>query len=67
MPFLDDEFVADEIAITVSGLLMAQVALTLLEEDVQLDGGIYTSACLGQGLIDRAAKAGFKIETELIS
>ncbi|CAH0026888.1 unnamed protein product [Clonostachys rhizophaga] len=50
-----------------SGLLMAQVALTLLEEDVQLDGGIYTSACLGQGLIDRAAKAGFKIETEIIS
>uniref|UniRef100_A0A8H7NAI3 Uncharacterized protein n=1 Tax=Bionectria ochroleuca TaxID=29856 RepID=A0A8H7NAI3_BIOOC len=50
-----------------SGLLMAQVALTLLEEDVQLDGGIYTSACLGQGLIDRAANAGFKIETEIIS
>ncbi|TGJ85593.1 hypothetical protein E0Z10_g3155 [Xylaria hypoxylon] len=39
---------------------------TLLEDDIGLDGGIYTPACLGQGYIDRLDEYGFKIETKII-
>jgi short subunit dehydrogenase-like uncharacterized protein len=45
---------------------MAEVALTILEDDTELGGGIYTPACLGQGLIDRLDKAGLKFEVTLI-
>ncbi len=31
----------------VTGVLMAQAALTLLEDDVELGGGIYTASLLG--------------------
>jgi short subunit dehydrogenase-like uncharacterized protein len=46
---------------TVSGLFLAQAALTILEDDLGLDGGVYTPACLGQGFVDRADAAGFNI------
>lgn len=49
-----------------TGVLAAQAALTLLEEDVGLGGGMYTAACLGQPFIDRAAAAGFNLETRII-
>jgi hypothetical protein len=38
----------------------------MLEDDLQLDGGIYTSACLGQTFIDRASDGGFKVEVKII-
>jgi short subunit dehydrogenase-like uncharacterized protein len=53
--------------IPVTGVFLAEAASTLLEEDVQLPGGIYTAACLGQGFIDRLDKAGFKIETKSVT
>lgn len=45
----------------VTGLFLAEGALTLLEDDVDLPGGFFTPACLGFGLIDRAHNAGFKL------
>jgi len=50
-----------------TGLLLAQGALTLLEEDVQLEGGFYTPACLKQPLVDRVNKVGFKTETRMLA
>jgi short subunit dehydrogenase-like uncharacterized protein len=35
--------------------------LTILEDDLRLEGGVYTPACLGQGFLDRADAAGFNI------
>ncbi|PNY29899.1 Ankyrin repeat domain-containing protein 50 [Tolypocladium capitatum] len=46
-----------------TAVFLAQGALTILEDDVGLDGGAYTPACLGQGLVDRANTAGFKMES----
>lgn len=51
---------------TVTGVFLGQAALTLLEDDVGLDGGVYTPACLGQPFIDRLGDAGFKMEVKLI-
>lgn len=46
---------------------MAETAMTILEDDTQLGGGVYTPACLGQSLIDRLSeKAGMKFEVSLI-
>ncbi|KAH8909735.1 hypothetical protein BR93DRAFT_965817 [Coniochaeta sp. PMI_546] len=49
-----------------SGLLLAQAASTILEEDLGLEGGIYTPACLGQEYIDRLDAAGFHFETKIV-
>ncbi|KAH9903672.1 Saccharopine dehydrogenase-domain-containing protein [Xylariomycetidae sp. FL2044] len=46
--------------------LLAQGALTILQDDVPLKGGIYTPACLGHGFIDRLREAGFNTETKVI-
>ncbi|KAH6624618.1 Saccharopine dehydrogenase-domain-containing protein [Chaetomium sp. MPI-SDFR-AT-0129] len=46
-----------------TGILVAEATSTLLEDDVDLPGGIYTPACLGQGYIDRLERAGFHFET----
>lgn len=48
-----------------TGIFLAQAALTILEDDIDLGGGgVFTPACLGQGFIDRVDAAGFKIETK---
>ncbi|KXX83216.1 Saccharopine dehydrogenase-like oxidoreductase [Madurella mycetomatis] len=47
-----------------TGILLAEAAATLMQEDVQLDGGVYTPACLGQPFIDRLDRAGFHFETK---
>ncbi|KAL2016543.1 hypothetical protein VTK56DRAFT_3400 [Thermocarpiscus australiensis] len=47
-----------------TGILLAEAAATLLQEDVGLEGGIYTPACLGQPFIDRLDRAGFHFETK---
>ncbi|KAL2164231.1 hypothetical protein VTH06DRAFT_3447 [Thermothelomyces fergusii] len=47
-----------------TGILLAEAASTLLEEDVDLPGGVYTAACLGQPLIDRLARGGLRFETK---
>ncbi|KAJ6446440.1 saccharopine dehydrogenase [Purpureocillium lavendulum] len=49
-----------------TAVFLAQGALTLLEDDVELDGGVYTPACLGQGFVDRTNAAGFKIDVKMI-
>jgi hypothetical protein len=46
-------------------MLPSQGALMVLEDDVELPGGIFTPSCLGQPFIDRISNAGFKLETEL--
>ncbi len=38
----------------------------MLEDDVGLEGGIYTPACLGQPYIDRLDAAGFKFESKIV-
>jgi short subunit dehydrogenase-like uncharacterized protein len=50
----------------VTGLFLAQAAMTVLEDDHGLEGGVYTPACLGQAFIDRADEAGFKLEAKLL-
>ncbi|KAF5020756.1 hypothetical protein F66182_7216 [Fusarium sp. NRRL 66182] len=49
-----------------TGMLLAETAATILEDDVQLSGGSYTPACLGQGLIDRLDKGGLKFDVKII-
>ncbi|KAG5927568.1 hypothetical protein E4U42_002075 [Claviceps africana] len=49
-----------------TAVFLAQGALTILEEDVELDGGSYTPACLGQGYLDRLNGAGFKVDVKTI-
>ncbi|KAG6043522.1 hypothetical protein E4U39_004411 [Claviceps sp. Clav50 group G5] len=51
---------------TLTGVFLAQGALTILEDDLELDGGLYTPACLGQGYVDRLNSAGFKIHVKTI-
>ena len=50
--------------VTVTGIFLAEAAATLLQEDVDLPGGVYTPACLGQPFVDRLGRAGFHIETK---
>lgn len=40
--------------------------MTVLEDNTGLEGGIYTPACLGQPFIDRAYKAGFKVDVKTL-
>ncbi|KAF4452535.1 hypothetical protein F53441_4647 [Fusarium austroafricanum] len=49
-----------------TGMLLAEIAATILEDDIQLSGGSYTPACLGQGLIDRLDKSGLKSDVKII-
>jgi short subunit dehydrogenase-like uncharacterized protein len=39
---------------------------TLLEDDIELEGGVYTPACLGSNFIDRLDKAGFRFEASIV-
>ena len=52
--------------VTVTGVFLAEGALTILEEDVQLGGGSFTPACLGKGYLDRLDGAGFKIDVQTV-
>ncbi|KAF5984331.1 hypothetical protein FBULB1_3389 [Fusarium bulbicola] len=49
-----------------TGMLLAEIAATILEDDIELDGGSYTPACLGQGLVDRLDKSGFRTDVKII-
>nr|XP_036586685.1 saccharopine dehydrogenase [Colletotrichum truncatum]KAF6797242.1 saccharopine dehydrogenase [Colletotrichum truncatum] len=49
-----------------TGILVVQAASTLLEEDVELPGGVFTAACLGQPYIDRLHNAGFRFESKIL-
>lgn len=50
----------------VTAACLAQAACTILQDDVELEGGVYTPACLGQKYIDRLDTIGFKVETTLV-
>ncbi|KXJ94679.1 saccharopine dehydrogenase [Microdochium bolleyi] len=49
-----------------TAMLLAQAALTILEDDVPMSGGVYTPASLGQGFVDRVHEHGFKVEAEIV-
>ncbi|KAJ1335183.1 trans enoyl reductase [Microdochium nivale] len=49
-----------------TAMLLAQAALTILEDDVPMTGGVYTPASLGQGFVDRIHNEGFKIEAKIV-
>ncbi|PKS10342.1 hypothetical protein jhhlp_002093, partial [Lomentospora prolificans] len=49
-----------------SAVLVSEAALTILEDELDLDGGCYTPACLGQGYIDRLAQQGFTIKSKIL-
>ncbi|KAI0181089.1 hypothetical protein GGR52DRAFT_18471 [Hypoxylon sp. FL1284] len=51
---------------SLTAVLLAQGACTILQDDVELPGGIYTPACLGQGYIDRLNDVGFSMETKMV-
>ncbi len=38
----------------------------MLQDDVELEGGMYTPACLGQPFVDRVQRADFKFELKTI-
>ncbi|KAL9946172.1 hypothetical protein ACHAO5_004168 [Verticillium nonalfalfae] len=50
-----------------SGMMMAQGALSLLEDNLELPGGVYTASCLGQKFVDRVGDAGLKMEVKLMT
>lgn len=50
----------------VTAVLLAQAASTLLEEDVDLPGGVFTPSCLGQPFIDRLQGVGFNFEEKIL-
>ena len=50
----------------VTAVLLGEIAATILEDPIELDGGSYTPACLGQGLIDRLDKSGLKLDVKII-
>jgi len=47
---------------SVTGILLAEAAISILRDGHQLPGGIYTPATLGQKFIDRLQSANFKFE-----
>ncbi|KAE9367343.1 hypothetical protein N431DRAFT_561351 [Stipitochalara longipes BDJ] len=47
-----------------TGLSLSQAAISILQDNHKLSGGVYTPACLGQKFIDRLDGAGFKFETK---
>jgi len=49
----------------VTGLLLAESAISILKDKHPLEGGIYTPACLGQKFIDRLDTAGFRFEKRI--
>ncbi|PFH56391.1 hypothetical protein XA68_16582 [Ophiocordyceps unilateralis] len=49
-----------------TALFLAQAAQTLLEDKMELPGGFYTPACLGQGYVDRVNRDGFKIDVKML-
>ncbi|KAG5991711.1 hypothetical protein E4U54_003838 [Claviceps lovelessii] len=53
-------------AYALTGVFLAQGALTILEDDLKLDGGSYTPACLGQSYLDRLNEAGFKVDVKTV-
>jgi len=54
-------------AYLLTGILLAEAAATILEvDDLELPGGVYTAACLGQPFIDRLDRAGFHFETQML-
>lgn len=46
----------------VTGISLAEAAISILRDDHSLSGGVYTPASLGQKFIDRLQTAGFKFE-----
>lgn len=49
----------------VTGVFLAEGALTVLEDKLDLGGGgVFTPACLGQSFVDRVGTAGFTVETK---
>lgn len=49
-----------------TGVFLAQGALTILEDDLELGGGSFTPACLGQSYLDRLHGAGFKVDVKTL-
>lgn len=49
-----------------TAVFLSEAARTLLEDDLEFGGGIYTPACLGEDYIDRLEDHGLKIETKII-
>jgi hypothetical protein len=47
---------------TVTGIFLAEAAISILRDEHKLSGGVYTPASLGQKFIDRLQNAGFKFE-----
>lgn len=49
-----------------TGAFLAQAAATLLEGDINLGGGIFTPACLGQTFVEKLDSVGFKIQVKTV-
>lgn len=46
----------------VTGILLAEGAISILRNETKLSGGVYTPACLGEPFVDRLVATGLKIE-----
>lgn len=49
-----------------TGLFLGQAAITVLEDDVDLPGGIYTPVCLGETFVNRVSDAGFTMDVKIL-
>ena len=51
---------------TVTGISVAEAAVSILRDEHKLSGGVYTPACLGQQFVDRLQSAGLKVEKKFL-
>jgi short subunit dehydrogenase-like uncharacterized protein len=51
---------------TVTAATLSQAVMTILDDELRLEGGIYTPALLGENYLDRLQSAGFKVEVKVV-
>lgn len=49
-----------------TGMLLAEAAMVILQNEEKLDGGILTPACLGESFVDRLRGAGVVLESKML-
>ena len=49
-----------------TALYLSEAAITLLEDDVELDGGVFTPVCLGETFVNRVHGAGFRMDSKIV-
>jgi hypothetical protein len=45
---------------------MAEAARTILEGEIDLPGGVFTTPCLGQRYVDHLSAAGLELDAKMV-